>query len=390
MSTGIYGGDEVGAVVLDIGSHTTRGGFAGEDMPKADFKTTVGVLADAEDITDGSTRKKYCIDTVNIKVPRNSMEMVNFVQDCMIEDWDTFEKVFEYFYKSYIKSSADQHPLLMSEAPWNISSKREKLTEIMFEKYSVPAFYLCKNPVLSAFASGRSTALILDSGASHTTAVPVYDGYVIQQAVTKTSLGGNFLIEECKNYFQHENIDIIPHFSVNETIEDFIQSVIQCSDNNYEEEIESMEATGPVHHEFPDGFNRKFGLERFRIAESLFDTNYIRSHSNPLVQSVSQIISSAIAKVDIDMRPSMYNGIIVVGSNSLLNGFSDRLMTDLANKLPASTKLKVNASQINVERRFSSWIGGSILASLGSFQQLWISKQEYEESGRNCVDKKCP
>jgi actin-related protein len=48
------------------------------------------------------------------------------------------------------------------------------------------------------------------------------------------------------------------------------------------------------------------------------------------------------------------------------------------------------AANGNQERRFGSWIGGSILASLGSFQQMWISKQEYEENGKSQVDRKCP
>ena len=63
----------------------------------------------------------------------------------------------------------------------------------MFEKYNVPAFFLVKNAVLSAFANGKSTCLVLDSGASHTSAIPVHDGYVLQQAIVKSPLGGRTL-----------------------------------------------------------------------------------------------------------------------------------------------------------------------------------------------------
>lgn len=192
---------------------------------------------------------------------------------------------------------------------------------------------------------------------------------------------------------EHLVDEVHPSFhqsAVDDVIQDFAQTVLQVSDNNYDEEIESLETMQPVFYEFPSGFNRKFGLERFRVAEGLFDPSFIKSQNNTSTQSISQIITSAVAKTDIDIRPSLYSSVIVVGGNSLLNGFSDRLLTDLTNKLPASMKLKVNASQINVERRFSSWIGGSILASLGSFQQLWISKQEYEESGKTCIEWKCP
>lgn len=122
----------------------------------------------------------------------------------MIDDWDVFEKILDYTYSKCIKSESEFHPVLMSEAPvsiilvkikvlnsfnnimllqWNVRAKREKLTEIMFEKYNVPAFYLVKNAVLAAFANGRSTGIVVDSGATHTSAVPVYDGYVLSQGV---------------------------------------------------------------------------------------------------------------------------------------------------------------------------------------------------------------
>jgi len=105
---------------------------------------------------------------------------------------------------------------------------------------------------------------------------------------------------------------------------------------------------------------------------------------------MDQIAVSSIGRCDIDIRPSMFNSVLVVGGNSLLTGFCDRLNVNLLSKIPPSMKLKLIASPVNVERRFSSWIGGSILASLGSFQQLWLSKQEYDECGKSCIEKKCP
>lgn len=79
----------------------------------------------------------------------------------------------------------------------------------MFEKYNIPAFYLVKNAVLAAFANGRSTGLVLDSGASHTSAIPVHDGYVMTQAIVKSPLAGDFLTAQCKQYFQEHDIDVV-------------------------------------------------------------------------------------------------------------------------------------------------------------------------------------
>ena len=93
---------------------------------------------------------------------------------------------------------------------------------------------------------------------------------------------------------------------------------------------------------------------------------------------------------DIDLRPALYGSVVVTGGNTLIQGFIERLNRDLSNKTPPTMRCKLIAANGVQERRFGSWIGGSILASLGSFQQMWISKQEYEEGGKSQVDRKCP
>ena len=92
--------------------------------------------------------------------------------------------------------------------------KREKLTELMFEKYNIPAFFLCKNAVLTAFANGRSTGLVIDSGATQTSAVPVHDGYVLQQAIVKSPLAGDFIMAQCRQMFEEKNVEIAPPYVI--------------------------------------------------------------------------------------------------------------------------------------------------------------------------------
>lgn len=191
--------------------------------------------------------------------------------------------------------------MLFSESPWNVRSKREKLTEIMFEKYKVPAFFLVKNAALAAFANGRSTALVIDSGATHTSAVPVLDGYVISNAVVKSPLGGDYLILRARELLESQGIDLTPAalitakevirdkekpkytkknisftptsswmtYMVKKTVQDFQQSILQVSESPYDERVAASIPT--VHHEFPTGYHQDFGPERFKLAEGLFD-----------------------------------------------------------------------------------------------------------------------
>ncbi|XP_015346196.1 actin-like protein 6B [Marmota marmota marmota] len=423
---GVYGGDEVGALVFDIGSFSVRAGYAGEDCPKADFPTTVGLLAAEEGgglELEGEKEKKgkiFHIDTNALHVPRDGAEVMSPLKNGMIEDWECFRAILDHTYSKHVKSEPNLHPVLMSEAPWNTRAKREKLTELMFEQYNIPAFFLCKTAVLTAFANGRSTGLVLDSGATHTTAIPVHDGYVLQQGIVKSPLAGDFISMQCRELFQEMAIDIIPPYMIaakepvregappnwkkkeklpqvskswhnymcNEVIQDFQASVLQVSDSPYDEQVAAQMPT--VHYEMPNGYNTDYGAERLRIPEGLFDPSNVKGLSGNTMLGVGHVVTTSIGMCDIDIRPGLYGSVIVTGGNTLLQGFTDRLNRELSQKTPPSMRLKLIASNSTMERKFSPWIGGSILASLGTFQQMWISKQEYEEGGKQCVERKCP
>lgn len=77
----------------------------------------------------------------------------------------------------------------------------------MFEKYNVPAYFLVKNAVLAAFANGRATGIVVDSGATHTSAIPVQDGFVLTQAIVKSPLGGDYISMQCRQFLQVSNVN---------------------------------------------------------------------------------------------------------------------------------------------------------------------------------------
>lgn len=425
MSGGVYGGDEVGALVFDFGAHTCRAGFAGEDTPKADVLTVMGVSSsnNAMETEQPNTNKKYYIDTNSVCVARENMDITTLIKDSMIEEWDLFEKMMDHLYERHIKSESELHPVLFSEASWNTKAKREKLTEVMFEKYKVPAYFLCKNAVLSAFANGRSTALVIDSGSTQTSCVPVVDGYVLQQAMIRTPLAGDLITVNCKSYFDELGVEIIPPYMiaskdvvkeraspvytkkkvpavsqsyhdlmVRRVLQDFAASVAQVSDTSLANEIQNSTSIPPSTYVFPNGYNLGLTVDRFKLTEALFDAsshNLKGIHGGDLL-SIPNVVTTSAGMCDIDIRPSLYSGIIAVGGNSLIPGFTERLTKELTIKTPPSIRVKVIQNVSTVEKRFSSWIGGSILASLGTFQQLWISKVEYDEMGKTVVEKKCP
>lgn len=135
-------------------------------------------------------------------MPLIGMEVVSYMKDGMIDDWDLFEKILDYSYSKCLQTESQYHPVLFTESPLNIRSKREKLVELMFEKYNVPATFLGKNAVLAAFSCGRATGIVVDSGATHTSAIPVHDGYVIPSAIVKSPLGGDFISMQCRQFLK--------------------------------------------------------------------------------------------------------------------------------------------------------------------------------------------
>jgi actin-related protein 4 len=324
----------------------------------------------------------------------------------------------------------DESPLLVTEPGWNSAKAREKYIEIAMEDWGAPAFFLQKTGVLAAFASGKASGIIIDVGASHTSVTPVLDGMVLRKGVQKSPLAGNFVSSQIRQIFKQSSpeIPLTPHylvksktqvdagtaaqatyksfatpptdsFRLNEeerVLTEFKESVVEVwpgpgrFSNGSNEEIAKNAPGRPF--EMPDGWNQVFGADRFRAAEGLFDASAaLTSDTSPRPKdehTIPRLVQAAVQQVDADQRPLLLSNIVVTGGSTLLYKFNERLNYEI-NSIYPSTRNKLIAPGSVVERKYAAWIGGSILASLGSFHQLWISRKEYEEHGAGIVEKRC-
>lgn len=419
----MFAGDEVSAVVIDVGHSTTKAGFAGSDTPTAVFPSVAGVQLKSSGVVGQGARplgqsdggKVHHVGTTAISYRRDAMEIVSPLEDGLVRDWDVVEKLWSHAFEERLGIKTEEHPVLMAEPSWNTRKHRERMVELMFEKYQVPAFFLARNAVLASFACGRSTSLVFDSGGGMTSAVPVYDGFVLQNGIVKSQVAGDLLTKELFSLLQQKKVEFLPRYMLKKrevtagkfevTILDFPQTASSYKEYMTLEVVRDMKETvskvsekpfvaannahiPTVSYELPDGKVAEVGTERFHVPEIMFQPSLLQK---PVANAVGahQMIHSAISNCDSDMRRELYKGVVCTGANTLLDGFTDRLNSELQ-QLSPTQKFKILAPHNTAERRFGVWIGGSILASVGTFHQLWMSRSEYDEHGATLCIEKCP
>jgi actin-related protein len=81
---------------------------------------------------------------------------------------------------------------------------------------------------------------------------------------------------------------------VREVVHDFQATVLQVSDVPYDEE--SVATIPQMSHEFPNGYNNEFGVERFKIPEALFDTSFLKSAHASSMLSVSHVVTTSVGE----------------------------------------------------------------------------------------------
>lgn len=135
-------------------------------------------------------------------------------------------------------------------------------------------------------------------------------------------------------------------------------------------------------YELPDGQVITVGSARFRVPEVLFQPSFVGLESD----GIHDMMHKSISSCDIDVRRDLYSNIVLSGGTTMFKGMENRLQAEISNLAPALAKVKVVAPS---ERKYSVWIGGSILSSLSTFEECWITKDEYDESGASIVHRKC-
>lgn len=363
-------------VVIDNGSGVIKCGFAGDQIPKCRFPNYIGrpkhvrVMAGAleGDVFVGPKAEEHR-GLLSIKYP---------MEHGIVTDWNDMEKIWNYIYsKDQLSTFSEEHPVLLTEAPLNPRQNREKAAEIFFETFNVPALFVSMQAVLSLYATGRVTGVVLDSGDGVTHAVPIYEGFAMPHSIMRVDIAGRDVTRYLKALIRKEgfNFRTTAEFEIVRSIK---ETACYLSTNPLKEENIDAEK---VLYTLPDGNTFDIGPARFRAPEVLFRPDLLGEEC----EGIHEVLMYSIQKSDLDLRKILYQNIVLSGGSTLFKGFGDRLLSELKKGVAKDMKIRIAAPQ---ERLYSTWMGGSILASLDTFKKMWVSKREFDEEGQRAIHRK--
>ena len=376
--------DRSEAVVLDCGTLLCRAGFAGYDKPTSVFPNIIGgprlvgskesVTIEAEDAYIGS----------EAHVMRWTVKPTSPIERGIITKWDDMEKIWHHAFFNQLRIAPEEHPVLLSESVSNTKNNRSRTLEVMFERFGVPSCSVQVQAALALHATGRTTGLVLESGHGATHAVPVFDGCPHYQATKRLSVGGQDLTEYLvrmineRGFFPPRSKFFRDRASMRNVKERGAYVSLDFETEmgaNWDEREKTLE--------LPDGTPIILGHEQIRCPECLFDPAFVGVEGG----GIHTMVYDAIKNCDLEVRSQLSQNIILSGGSMGFKGMLPRLENEL-NTLNLVDEL---LSKICISRpghKHQTWTGGSLIASLGSFQSKWAKKEEYDERGPEIVDEK--
>eukprot|EP01043_Picozoa_sp_COSAG02_P021759 COSAG02_NODE_1114_length_14502_cov_140.830035_7_plen_598_part_00 len=450
-------GEVTDFLVVINGSGTCKVGFAGDDAPRAIFPSIVGRLRHRACFVGSGLKESYVGDEAQSR--RGVLTLKFPIQHGIVTSWDDMEKIWHHAFYNELRVAPEEHPILMNEVLMNPKASREKITQICFETFKTPAFYLENTATLALYASGRTTGVVLQIGESTIWQVPIYEGHVLTWSVINPAHMDQISGQKLTDYMMELLAERGYSFTTTierEIVRDIKEKFCYIA-SDFEAEMQKA-TTSPAlvektyEYDLPGMFGPDkqkqvitIGNERFRCPEALYRPSIIGSSA---AYNVCEFVHAGIMKSDVDLHTDLFSNIVLAGGSTMFPGMAQRLQAGIQSLAPTNTKVKVIHPEVGgdqravacrrawavgytlvaagratycgpseleplvqtdflpavvfeavlrlayiippPERTYSSWVGGSIMAS-GShrFRQSFVTREEYDEAGPSIVHRKC-
>ena len=384
-----YGSSEVvKAVVIDAGTATIRAGFADDDTPSVIIPPVVGRAKTPAGSSLEPGLKSIYVGTEAVSKRGVLDQLRNPIEHGLVTNWDDMELLWKHTFQELGVKSEGQ-PVLLTETERVPKADREKTVQIMFEQFETPSLNISTQSVLALYESGRTTGVVVHVGEGSSHTVPILEGHRIRHAILKMSVSGSdltaYLSKLLTSHPENYGQDLRSYYT-RELVRGYKEKMCYVA-LDFNNELSSAKSADSEQNleglEMPDGTEVTLTKsDRIKVPEALFDPT-LCGYEEP---GIHWSLHSSIHKLNCDIWLDLYRNIVLAGGSTLVPRLAARLEREV-DKLAKAGKRHVKV--VPATGLHTSWRGGTILASLTTFKDMYINREEYEEAGPGIVHRKC-
>ncbi|KAG8753954.1 Arp2/3 complex subunit, actin nucleation center [Serendipita sp. 396] len=379
-------------LVVDNGTGFVKVGYAGSNFPEHVFSSVVGrpILraeerlgtAEIRDIMVGDEAEQY----------RNYLQLSQPMEHGIVKNWEDMKHLWDYTFNEKLRVDPVGRKVLLTEPPMNPKVNRQRMCQVMFEEYGFQGVHVAVQAVLTLYAQGLRTGVVVDSGDGVTHIIPVFEGYAMPHLTGRLDIAGRdvtrYLIKLLlmRGYAFNRTADF-------DTVRQIKEKLCYVSYDLALDTKLSEETTVLVEsYTLPDGRTIKVGSERFEAPECMFQPRLVDVEQ----PGIAEMLFNCVQSSPVDIRSELYRHIVLSGGSSMYPGLPSRLEKEmkqlyLANVLNGDPT-RLSKFKIKIDdppsRKHMVYLGGAVLADImKNHEAFWISREEWYEQGPAALEK---